>query len=220
MTGTAVGGSGGARCALALAAVFLAVPPVWARPGAATSGTPVVQVARGVNGLEVEGRCLVRASRAQAWEVLTDYDGIDRFVSSMVESRISGQGPGYLLVDQVAVGGLFLFRKRLHATLWVLELPPGRIQFVDVLNRDFVQYRGEWRIAERGDQVEIVYQVAALPRFSVPDFVARGMFRKTVRDLLAEVTAEIVRRADLARGAAPLKALPTADVEDALAGAR
>jgi carbon monoxide dehydrogenase subunit G len=231
VTGAAVGGSGGAKYALVLAVVLIGAAPARSDPGsgraeaavdavaAEAAGGPQAVVSRDAEGLVIEGRCEVAASRADVWGVLTDYDGIDDFVSSMRESRISSQGAGYVLVDQVAVGGLFLFRKRLHVTLRVVEEPNQRIAFEDILHRDFVHYRGEWRIAERDGHTEILYRVGAQPRFSVPDFVARGMFRRTVRELLTEVTAEITRRAELARRGAPLNALPAPGAPGRVAGA-
>lgn len=160
----------------------------------------LVRLERTREGFEVVGRCAIDASREDAWRVLTDYDGIDRFVSSMRESRVTGRGDDYLLVEQIAVGRLFVFSRRLRTTLRVHEEPPGRIRFEDVLRRDFVSYRGEWQIQESaGFRTEIVYRVTACPAFSVPEFVARSLFRGTVGELLSEVRAEIERRAALAK---------------------
>lgn len=130
--------------------------------------------------------------------MLTDYDGIERFVSSMKESRVTRRDDDGILVDQMAVGRVFLFTRRIRTTLRVHEEPPGRIRFEDVLGRDFKSYRGEWRIEERRGAVELVYRLRARPSFSMPDFVMRGLFRATARDLLTEVRTEIERRAALA----------------------
>jgi ribosome-associated toxin RatA of RatAB toxin-antitoxin module len=183
-----------------------AIPAVGVASGTAEApaGGPeglTVKVSRGPAGLEVEARAMVRAPAAVAWEVLTDYDGIDDFVSSMRESRVSGRGERHVLVEQVAVGRLFLFKRSMRATLFVEEIPPWHIRFEDVLGRDFESYHGEWRIEERKDGVEIFYNVAARPSFSVPDFIARGLFLRTATELLSQVRTEIERRA--ARPAPP-----------------
>lgn len=157
-----------------------------------------VTVTRTADGYVVEGRCTTAVSRSEAWKVLTDYDGLDRFVSSMRESRVTERAGDHLLVEQTAVGRLFLFSRRMTVVLFVHEKPPGSIVFEDVLRKDFVVYRGEWRIEERGELREISYRVTARPAFRVPDLVARGMFGRTVRDLLQQVEAEMVRRAALA----------------------
>jgi len=158
-------------------------------------GDVTVRVSRSPAGLQVEGRCVVEAPAAVAWEVLTDYDGIDGFVSSMKESRVAGRGDHHVLVEQVAVGRLFLFSRRFRTTLFVEETPPTRITFEDVSGRDFESYRGEWRIEDAAGRVTIVYQVGAKPSSSVPDFMARGAFRRTVRELISQVRIEIERRA-------------------------
>ncbi|MBI1797487.1 MAG: SRPBCC family protein, partial [Candidatus Eisenbacteria bacterium] len=169
-----------------------------------------VRVWRGPAGLEVEGRCAVRATSAEVWAVLTDYDGISRFVSSMRESRVSGRGEGYLLVDQIAVGRLFLFSKQMHARLRVAETPTTAIHFEDVLGRDFTTYVGDWTLDPAPSGTRIVYRVTARPTFSVPDVIVRGMFKRTARDLLRQVAAEIGRRAAAARAANDERTPPAA----------
>lgn len=163
--------------------------------GAAADSGIRVRVQRSAQGLEVEGHCLVRAPAAVAWEVLTDYDGIARFVSSMRESRVTSRADHHLLVEQVGVSRLFLFTRSFRATLFVEEVPPDTIRFEDVLGKDFDRYRGEWALVPGDDQVELVYRLAARPHTSVPDRFVRGLFGRTARDLLAQVRAEIERRA-------------------------
>jgi hypothetical protein len=165
---------------------------------AGSSGDPeavVARVTRGPEGFEVESRTRVAVPLLVAWQVLSDYDGIGRFVSSIRESRVVARGRDSLVVEQVAVGRLFLFSRRMRARLAVVEESPKRIRFEDLSHRDFDVYRGEWRLEPAGDTTEIVYRVIAKPSFSIPDFVARGMFQRTVRDLVAEVAAEMRRRA-------------------------
>jgi ribosome-associated toxin RatA of RatAB toxin-antitoxin module len=164
---------------------------------AAAVGDVSVRVTRSEEGIEVEGRCLVDAPPTTVWAVLTDYDGIDRFVSSMRESHVSERSEDHVLVDQVAVGRLFLFSRRLRTRLLVREEPLVRIVFEDVLKRDFALYQGDWRIQSRDGGTEVVYRAVARPARAVPDMMLRGMFKSTVRDLLSQVRVEIERRAEL-----------------------
>lgn len=170
--------------------------PITESSGSASSRT-TVSVGRGSDGLEVEGRCRVPASRATVWAVLTDYDGIDRFVSSMRESRVTERTGDHLLVEQVATGRILLFKRNLRVVLKIQEQPQNTIRFEDVLHKDFVTYRGSWQIEAHGPEVEIVYRVTARPAFHIPDMLARGMFQGTVKRLLAEVVTEIGRRSEL-----------------------
>jgi len=155
----------------------------------------VALVTPGPEGLRVEGRFAVAASTATAWEVLTDYDGIPRFVSSMKASHTVERNDGAVVVEQEAVGRLLFFRRRLHTTLHVQESPMSSIRFEDVLHKDFIRYRGEWRIVEHGRSVDVLYQVVARPASAIPDFVARPLFQRAVRQLLTEIEKEIEHRA-------------------------
>ena len=174
------------------------VPPSAEVLAPAASRPVEVRVTHGPAGYEVEGRCRVAVSSDVVWDVLTDYDGIDRFVSSMRESRVSGNHQEGVLVEQVAVGRLLFFSRRMRATLRVREEHPGRIHFEDVLHQDFVSYRGEWIVEKVGAEVEIVYRVDARPAFAVPPGIGGGLFKRTVRELRAEVRGESERRAALA----------------------
>ena len=205
---TRAASSRGGRAALApVVAALLMLAAGSARatdvtPAGDDPATAAERVNRDASGFQVEGRRVVRAPLPIVWEVLTDYEGIPGFVSSMRESRITGRGERHLVVEQAAVGRLFMFSRRMHVTLFVEEIPPTTIRFEDVVGNDFEDYRGEWRIEPRGDAVEIVYRLAARPSFSVPDFIARRLFRRMARDLLDQVKTEIERRAARAPAAA------------------
>ncbi|NOT33008.1 MAG: hypothetical protein HOP12_02440 [Candidatus Eisenbacteria bacterium] len=183
---------------ISLAAIVALATPTAGADDLATVERATASVHRGPNGLEVQGRVRVTASQAIAWAVLTDYDSIDRFVSSMRESRIVGWRDGDVLVEQLAEGRLLLFKRLMRTTLKVHEEPPARIVFEDVLRKDFEHYRGEWRIDDHGAEVEIIYLVQARPNRSIPEFIAHGMFQRTVRQLLSEVAREVASRAALA----------------------
>ena len=157
-----------------------------------------LRLTHGTSGIAIEGRFAIAAPSSIAWNVLTDYDSIARFVSSMRSSHVVGRSDDTLFVDQQAVGRLFLFSHRLHTSLRIEEEPPTRIRFVDLLGRDFRSYRGEWRIEPSSAGTTVIYDLEADPSFPIPDFVARGLFRSTARELLSQVRAEIERRAALA----------------------
>ena len=158
-----------------------------------------VKLARGKSGLAIEGRFTTAASPSITWSVLTDYDSIARFVTSMRSSHIVGRSNDTLFVDQQAVGRLFLFSHRLHTSLRIEEEPEVHIRFEDLLGRDFHSYRGEWRIAASSPGgTTVTYRLEADPSFPIPDFVARGLFKSTARELLSQVRTEIERRAALA----------------------
>lgn len=142
----------------------------------------------------VEGRFVAPVSPAVAWAVLADYDSIGRFVRSVRASRTERRADGQLMLRQDAVGGVFIFRRRMHVLLEIHEEPGRRIGFRDVLGKDFNTYVGEWRIAADSLGTQVVYALEAEPRAAIARALCRGRLRGAARDLLAEVRAEMLRR--------------------------
>src|SRR5436309_11612523 len=56
----------------------------------------------------VSGGFMAPVSIEVAWDVLTDYDHIDRFVRSMISSHAERRPDGSVSVRQVAIGGVFI----------------------------------------------------------------------------------------------------------------
>lgn len=157
---------------------------------------------------DADGSCRVRASfmapvpRDIAWNVLADYDSIGRFVSSVRTSRMERQPDGRLLLRQDAVGSVFMFKRQIQVLLEIEEEPGTRIHFRDVLGKDFRSYVGEWRIAADSLGTRVVYEIEAQPKGSIARALCRGPLRNAARDLLSEVRAEMIRRA---QSAAPVR---------------
>ena len=157
---------------------------------------------------ETRGACKVRGSfavpvpGAVAWEVLTDYDGIGRFVRSVRSSRRETGPDGQLLLRQDAVGGVFVLRRRMQVLLAIEEDSTRRIGFRDVLGKDFRSYAGEWRIAADPAGTRVDYALEAEPRAVLARAFCRGAMRGTAEDLLTQVRAEMMRRAGTGNGPA------------------
>jgi len=143
----------------------------------------------------VHGVFDVPVSQAVAWQVLTDYDSLGRFVRSIEASHLERQPDGRLLVRQTAVGSAFLVRRHVRVLL-ALELDPDhRIGFRDVLGKDFQSYIGEWRLSTDSSATHVEYRLDAEPRGFVARTFCRGALRNTAQELLTQVRAEMIRRA-------------------------
>jgi ribosome-associated toxin RatA of RatAB toxin-antitoxin module len=152
----------------------------------------------------VDGIFLVEAAPEIAWQVLTDYDHLPAFVSSLEESRVVGRpGAGAVLVEQTATDKTFFFAPRMRVTLLIHEYEHAAIVFSDTLHADFVSNEGSWTIRqdERGCRVD--YHMIALPRFSVPKFLLAPAFAADAHALLGEVRAEMQRRASASTATPP-----------------
>lgn len=144
---------------------------------------------------EVHGMFEVAASSPVVWSVLADYEGIPGFVYSMKRSAVRERRPdGTVVLDQEAVGGLFLLSRKVRIVLEVRRAPE-RMDFLDVGGEDFLSYAGSWQTQASGTGTLVSYDLRADPRFPAPGFVMKGVMRRGALNLLEQVRDEIVRRA-------------------------
>lgn len=152
------------------------------------------EAGRGV--YELEGRFAAPIPRPGAWAVLADYDRIDEFVPSVTMSRVLRRGEREAMVEQVIAGSILFFSRKVGLTLVIHEEAGRKISFRDVRARDFWFYGGEWLLEDSGPGTAVVYRLRARPKFRLPEFLCRRALRRGARDLLRDVRAEILRRAD------------------------
>jgi hypothetical protein len=147
----------------------------------------------------LDGRFPVQAPAAVAWDVLTDYDHIHDFVSSMERSRIRSRTGDHLFVEQKASAHYFLFARSAHVMLSVRESPDESIYFEDVSHQDFNRYLGYWSIDQVQNGVLVFYHLEVKSRFVVPGFIKRRVVKGSVTELLDQVRLEIKKRAEQKR---------------------
>lgn len=163
--------------------------------GPAWAGDVSVSVkAEGQGVYLLEGSFVTAAPTATAWNVLTDYNGIPAFVSSMKSSRVLQYRADSILLQQESVGGLFFLKKTVDVLLEVREEPLRRIEFKDISKTSFESYEGSWELQDAKGGVLVRYRLQAKNGFAVPGFVMRGASRKGVEKLLDEVKTEMERR--------------------------
>ena len=192
--------SAGARIsARALLALLLMLAPVAARAGSqakpARADAPVVVMSEARQGCFVQGSFHAAVADTLAWSVLTDYDHISRFVSSVRSSRVERRDAAGILLRQDTVGGFFLFHRRVQVLLEIHEQHGSRIRFHDVLGKDFHAYVGEWNLTADSTGTRVDYQLKAEPKSPMPRSLCRGMLKRVAQDLLEQVRTEMLRRA-------------------------
>jgi hypothetical protein len=149
----------------------------------------------GQGGYRVTGEFDVPARQSLAWAVLSDYDRIGDFVSSVRKSVILERGPDHVLLEQEGSGKVFIFSKRVHVVLHVTEEDKQAIVFHDVSGRDFSRYDGRWDVTRTNDNAtHVSYVLNATLKSRKPGFLVRGSMQESARGLLEQVRAEIVRR--------------------------
>ena len=137
----------------------------------------------------------VNVPTSLAWEVLTDYEGIGRFVSSIRQSTIQRREAGRVLLEQHGVGRAWIVSLPMHVVLDVREHDQRMLLFRDVCGRSFTTYEGTWELTSIGSGTRVTYRLTADPNGRQPAMLARSAIKGSVRKLLDEVRHEILARA-------------------------
>ena len=137
----------------------------------------------------------VNVPASLAWEVLTDYEGIGRFVSSIRQSTIQRREPGRVLLEQHGVGRAWIVSLPMHVVLDVREYDQRVLVFRDVCGKSFTTYKGRWELTTIGSGTRVTYRLTADPNGRQPAMLARSAIKGSVRKLLDEVRHEILARA-------------------------
>ena len=137
----------------------------------------------------------VNVPTSLAWEVLTDYEGIGRFVSSIRQSTIQRREAGRVLLEQHGVGRAWIVSLPMHVVLDVREHDQRMLVFRDVCGKSFTTYEGTWELTSIGSGTRVTYRLTADPNGRQPAMLARSAIKGSVRKLLDEVRHEILARA-------------------------
>jgi ribosome-associated toxin RatA of RatAB toxin-antitoxin module len=146
---------------------------------------------------KITGVFAVPATRAQVWDVLTDYSALKGVVSSVQASCVLSREGNTVLVEQVAQGRFLFFKKSFRLLLNIVEQPQTGLLFTEVGGQPFKVYRGSWNLDEKKGQVIVTYHLDVSQGDMVPSFIERGLFKDNAASLLQELKAEIGRRAGL-----------------------
>lgn len=129
------------------------------------------------------------------WSVLTDYEGIGKFVSSIRQSNVRRREPGRVVIEQYGVGKAWIVSVPMHVVLEVREYDGRLLEFRDLCGKSFTTYEGKWEIVEVPGGTRVNYRLKADPIGRQPSMFARPAMRGSVKKLLDEVRAEIIARA-------------------------
>ncbi|HEY0783222.1 MAG TPA: SRPBCC family protein [Thermoanaerobaculia bacterium] len=183
------------RWAVAAVAAALIVSPgrlvacVAARPGAEIA---VLVADLGDSTVQVDGRFVIRAPLAVAWDVLSDYEHLTTFVCSMRESRVDSHAGPSLVVRQRFTGRLLWLERSFNVQLSIREEPQRSIAFRDLSHADFERYEGTWTLLETEEGVEVTYRLTV--KGGLVGLATKSPARRMAKELLAQLRTEIGRR--------------------------
>ncbi len=175
---------------------FLAAACAALLSGAGWAAEPVSMTFQSKDGYyRVNSSFDVAADPSVVWDVLTDFEHIPNFISSMKESKVVKRDGLGIYLSQRAEGGFLFFTQSARLLLFVRETPGQSITFQDMDRKDFDLYWGDWSIVSSGDEkkrVEVAYRLFVHPNFSAP--LAGDIMHGSSMDMMNSVRREILRR--------------------------
>ena len=141
---------------------------------------------------------------AVAFAVLTDYDQMPRYVSSLKQSRMARTGPNSLEVEQVAQTKL-LFWNFTVRSLRSVELVPNKEVRSHLIKGDFTRYDFTTRVQEKDGGTLITHHGEYVPKSWLPPAIGPAIIQELAKKQYEEMIAEMLRRtaARNAGGATP-----------------
>jgi hypothetical protein len=177
-------------------AAALAFAAVLSLPAAAADDNSdiLVKVRKDGDTIHVAVDCPVRASPDVAWEVMTDYDNMAKFVANLTESTVRMHMGNRMQVFQkgkASRGPLSISFENMRE----IELVPksevrSKLIAGDILPAAFVT-----RIEERDGVTHVMHTGSYTPSMWVPPGIGPAMIEAETRKQYGEYRAEILRRA-------------------------
>ncbi len=143
------------------------------------------------NGFKVSGDVEVQASRALAWEALTDYEGWARFLPDLHVSRIVSRTP-----LRIAQRGSLPWLPGIPIVVLadVVEQPKTKLSFSKIQG-NVMFLEGEWRISGKDGALRLDYHAEVIPGFPLPANLSVELVQKDTRARVEAMAEEILRRA-------------------------
>lgn len=174
---------------------LLAAAALTAMLAAAAAAGTTAELKRVGDVYKVTASFETAAPPAAVFAVLTDYEGMTRFVSSMERSRVLCRKGSHVVLLQRGSGRFLWVKRSVALTLEVEEEPPTRVSFREVEGGAFKRYAGSWTVEPAGGGSVVRYDLDAEPDGSLgPRFAARSVLGKNVATLIDEVKLEVERR--------------------------
>ena len=135
-----------------------------------------------------------------AWDVLTDYDHVSRFVANL-NSRVLSREGDQVMVDQTVGGGFLFIRQEVRGLLKIQEKPYESICLEEISRKQFGFYQGQWTLSlvSPGSGMRVAYELEAERNLATPSFVTAGLFRQAAEDLVIGMKNEMDRRETVKR---------------------
>jgi len=175
-------------------AAVLAAALVLPLPAAADDGDIAVKVRKEGETIHVSVDCPVRAPAATAWEVMTDYENMTKFITNLTQSTVRMHMGNRMQVFQkgkASRGPLSISFENMRE----IQLVPqseirSKLIAGDTMPAEFVT-----RIEERDGVTHVVHTGSYTPSMWVPPGIGPALIEAETRKQYGEIRAEILKRA-------------------------
>lgn len=172
---------------------FLALP---------SSGTEVdtemaVQVSRKGEALVIDVSFVVAATQLESWNVLTDFDHMHEFVTSLLSSKVVHRDGNRLQVAQVgkASQGVLSFT---YDAVREIELVPHHTIRTHLLSGNMSKLDGMTSLRAESGHTRVIYHGESIPNSWVPPILAEKFIERQVYQQYREMRIEILKRKNAA----------------------
>jgi ribosome-associated toxin RatA of RatAB toxin-antitoxin module len=167
-----------------------------ATQGLAADSKVTVEAERHGDSVEVRARATLSASAALAWEVLTDYEALPRFIPGMTRSSVRLRQGQRIVVEQSGEARYLFFSFPIEVRLEVTETPQSLVVSRAVSgNLRRMNGRYELQPDPSGNGLLLRYSGEIEPSFSLPPLIGIVALRRSVEEQFTAMVAEIERRA-------------------------
>ena len=160
---------------------------------AETCGDMAVRVDIQGEVVRVDVALAVSATAREAWEVLTDFENLPRFISNIRSSKVLFRDGNVVRVSQTgktSFGPLtFEFESVRELTLTPFEKFESRM-----LSGNMKRFRGTTQLEDAEGKTRIRYRSEAVPDTSLPLSLGRSLIESETREHFLEICKEVMRR--------------------------
>ncbi|MDH5285981.1 MAG: SRPBCC family protein [Betaproteobacteria bacterium] len=165
-----------------------------------------VRISRQGRTFVVEATLEAPVTPALAWEVLTDFERMEKFVPNLADSRIVARDGNRLTILQHGVARFGPFTLRFESERVVTLAPPSSIRSTQIRGT-MEQLDSLTTFAASPGGTRLDYHVEAIPGVLYPDALTRRFLQHEIAEQFEAIVREMVRRRDAARPGAPPPAL-------------
>ena len=135
----------------------------------------------------------VPATPMEIWDVITDYDGAERFITNLKTSAIESRNGNTWVVSQEMIARLGPFSTSIN-TVRELQLTPYELVQSRMIRGNMKRADAITRVIPEGAISKIVMHSESIPDFWLPAFMSRGFIERSTREQFTNLRNEILRR--------------------------